>query len=310
MRHTLKTVTHFSNKPILAIVHVYYPQLWQELKNCLNNITVPYDLYVTTVEANKDIELDVMAFKDNARFEVVDNRGYDLGPFIHVINKVKLDDYSYIVKLHTKRGFDIDSNYPFRSLDRDKWKKKCLSFIETVDNFSKSLNAFSKNPKLGIINDISTIVKYDIYTKLNKIKADKWIKEHGLPVIPFRFIGGTMFIARACIFKGIQDLKLSISDFPVPDKEHSFQLAHIVEKLFGYFAYRDGYTVEDPNLSPLIQELMLMYYYIHDSYIGRKIKRSIFLCNLNKKGNVRIQIFRIPLPDSIASKIATWLFKY
>ena len=39
-------------KPILTVVHIYYPELWPELKKCLTNITAPYDLYVTTVEKN------------------------------------------------------------------------------------------------------------------------------------------------------------------------------------------------------------------------------------------------------------------
>ncbi len=98
-------------KPILAIVHVYYPEIWPELEECLLNITVPYELYVTTNEQNKDIQNDVLKLKKDAHFEIVENRGYDVGPFMQIINKINLDDYSYVVKLHTKRNLPSEATF-------------------------------------------------------------------------------------------------------------------------------------------------------------------------------------------------------
>ena len=59
------------SKPILAVVHIYYPEMWDELKSCLNNITFPYDLYVTTVEQNQYLQDDVMnLYKELIKFKM------------------------------------------------------------------------------------------------------------------------------------------------------------------------------------------------------------------------------------------------
>ena len=85
-------------KPILVHCHIYYPELWSELKSCIMNINPhPFQLYVTMVEKHQNIIKDIeKTFKD-VHIDVVKNQGYDLGPFIYIINKLNLDDYSYIV---------------------------------------------------------------------------------------------------------------------------------------------------------------------------------------------------------------------
>ena len=97
-------------KKILVHLHIYYPSLYDELKSYINNITDGFDLYVSMVEEHKDIIDDLQNNFKNVNIDIVENRGYDVGPFIEVLNKVNLDDYSYIIKLHTKRDIK-DKNH-------------------------------------------------------------------------------------------------------------------------------------------------------------------------------------------------------
>lgn len=46
----------------------------------------------------------------NADFYVVPNLGFDLGPFVYALDKVNLSDYSYVIKLHTKRDIPLNEN--------------------------------------------------------------------------------------------------------------------------------------------------------------------------------------------------------
>ena len=39
-----------------------------------------------------------------AKISIVENRGFDVGPFIKTISELNLDNYDFIVKLHTKRN--------------------------------------------------------------------------------------------------------------------------------------------------------------------------------------------------------------
>ena len=68
-------------------VHVFYKNLWPELKGYLGNVTVPYDLYVTLVEDDKNLISDIKNFNKKTKVWVVENRGYDIGPFVDFLNK-------------------------------------------------------------------------------------------------------------------------------------------------------------------------------------------------------------------------------
>lgn len=91
-------------KPILVHCHIFYPELWEELKSCIKNIAPnPFDLFVTMVEEHNDISKDIQNNFPKAHIDIVKNVGYDIFPFVSVLNKINLEDYSYVVKLHTKR---------------------------------------------------------------------------------------------------------------------------------------------------------------------------------------------------------------
>lgn len=89
---------------ILTHVHLYYIDMWPEIKEKLANITVSYDLFVTLNNRNERLQQDILNFKNDAVIQIVDNRGFDVGPFIKLLNSVDLDQYDYIIKLHTKRN--------------------------------------------------------------------------------------------------------------------------------------------------------------------------------------------------------------
>ena len=281
------------NKPILAVVHIYYPEMWDELKSCLNNITLPYDLYVTTVEQNRYLQDDVMNFKTGAHFEVVENRGYDVGPFVHIINQVNLDDYSYIVKLHTKRELAI-GNTGFRGLDGQKWRETLLSFIKTPDVFNQYLKAFDVNKKIGMQANHHVIVHYDFFDEQAQKEIKAYFQKNRLPKRKYAFVAGTMFIAKASVFKDIQNLHLTFSDFPDPKGEHKTQLAHIIERLFGYFVYKNGFIVRDSLITSETEQK-----YHKKEYIKMKLTypiiRFFYQKKITKSGKVIIKICKIPV---------------
>ena len=91
-------------KRILVHTHIYYEFLYPELKSCLLNLSdLDCDYFFTLVENNSNLIDDIKKTFPNSKVEVVKNLGFDLGPFVHVLNEVNLKDYSYVIKLHTKR---------------------------------------------------------------------------------------------------------------------------------------------------------------------------------------------------------------
>ena len=56
------------------------------------------------VKENKTLESDIKSTFSNAKIEIVKNLGFDLGPFVHVLNEVNLNDYS-----HYNQGYAVIS---------------------------------------------------------------------------------------------------------------------------------------------------------------------------------------------------------
>ncbi len=280
-------------KPILVHCHIYYPKLWEELKSCLGNIApYPFDLFVTMVEEHKDIKQDIQNTFPKAHIDIVKNVGYDLAPFVSVLNKINLEDYSYVVKLHTKRSFNTPPY--FRNLKKDDWKQNLLSFIKNKETFNQCIQTFETNSKIGMINDYKVIVGKDFYDKKAQKALQQFVKEHNFPCLKYRFVAGTMFIARAEIFTELKNLQLTDADFPAPNADHSMQLAHIIERFLGYSVYLHNMILTDINRTENFIKRYLGFL-TFEYYFLRHIKRFFYQKKMTKSGKTTIKICKIPV---------------
>ena len=132
-------------KPILVHLHIYYNNLYEQLKQCIKNIE-PYsfDLFVTMIEEDKGIIRDIRETFPDAKIQIVENRGYDIGPFIELINQVNLDNYDYVVKLHTKRNMPKGSLLHYFDVSGSKWRNYALDFISAANKFNYCIQEFEK----------------------------------------------------------------------------------------------------------------------------------------------------------------------
>ncbi|MFI3291139.1 MAG: rhamnan synthesis F family protein [Opitutales bacterium] len=281
-------------KPILVHIHIYYVEMWQELKACLRNIEPnPYDLYVTIVESNADLEKDILAFKPNAKIEIVENRGFDIAPFVHIINQVNLDDYDYVVKLHTKRDIinqvnlddydyvvklhtkrdmTVDAFLNGYNLKGDSWRKYLLNFISTKEKFENTLSVlFDK--KVAMVSDYRLLLKNRGYDKVAEEKLESFLKEKGFPYINFYFVAGTMFIAKANVFKPMQNM-FSMDDFEVEFKSVG-QMAHLIERFFGYLVYYNNQEIYYTFSQKCKRIARCLMYFFYQNKITTSGKRLI-----------------------------------
>ena len=202
-----------NTKPILVHVHIFYPELWPELKQHIQNIPPhPFKLFVTLSQQHPTLIQDIKASFPDSQIEIVPNRGFDVGPFMHILNQINLDDYSYIIKLHTKRNCYINTPI-FRNMIGNIWRKNLLQFIKDQPSFKQSLDFLATHPKVGMLSSYKSIVKDDHYDAIAAKELKKFLKQHHWPKIKFAFVAGTMFIARANLFKPLQQLHISINDF-------------------------------------------------------------------------------------------------
>ena len=123
---------------LLVVVHIYYEELWPELAALLVQLHDPFDLRVTCVQHLEVISAIVHAEFPDAQVELVENRGFDVGPFLHVIDSVDLDDYDAVVKLHTKR--DIPPHYDMRvDVTGSRFRNLLLAFATSPESWQSAL---------------------------------------------------------------------------------------------------------------------------------------------------------------------------
>ena len=76
-------------KPILVHLHIFYKELYPELKECLQNISDhKFELFVTMVQAHQDIIDDLNKSFPGCKIQIVPNVGFDIAPFFSILKKI------------------------------------------------------------------------------------------------------------------------------------------------------------------------------------------------------------------------------
>ena len=270
---------------ILVHLHLYYTEMWPEMEAHLKNIVAEYDLFVTLTKEDETLKQKIQAFKSDAVVSAMENRGFDVAPFIDILNHVNLDDYDYIIKLHTKR--DMPKGFSLQKYDMSygKHRSYLMNFINSSDNFKKCLNAFKRDKDLGMIGDFRIICKKDRKGKDVVKKGRELLIKAGFPDVEKPFILGTMFIARAELFKAVLKLNLTFHSFEESIRGKDI-LPYGLEAFFGFIVGAQGYTIKDP-LHGIVYQIA--------ARIGSVLGRFLYLKKVNYDGKTIIKICKIPV---------------
>ncbi len=277
-------------KKILVHVHVFYENLYPELKACLLNLKdYNCDYFFTFVKENKELESDIKSTFKNVKVEIVKNLGFDLGPFVHVLNEVNLDEYSYVIKLHTKRDIPLNGRKYWYS--GSGWRDALLKFIKNKDVLDKVIERLEKNPKVGMHGpNICTFNKKTDEHDTSKVVL-KYFRKNNLKVSKYKFVAGTMFIVRAPLLKFIQNLNVTQDYFESPDLSHEgCQKAHIFERLCGYTVTRQGFKIVDCTYSVVWSQFL--YFLIN---LKKFLQASIVTVRVTKNNKFLVKVLRIPV---------------
>ena len=262
----------------LVIIHFYYAEQVDTILNLLKNISIEYDLFcsISNQDEYDNIKNKVLKFNPNTNIIDVKNIGYDIWPFVYVINNVNLKDYDYIVKLHTKRDLDKDivmdfgNNYVLGP--GSFWRDSLYGFIATRENFNKCLDAL-KNPKIGMCARFNLIHNHPNHCGVIDYAKSKYPK-YILNLDKYSFVAGTMFIAKAAPFQILKDMNIDESLFEKPTTKHETQFAHVLERTIGEIIYKSGMIISDP-FSSIKQIKTVEKYHINLKY-AKVIKTIIY----------------------------------
>jgi rhamnosyltransferase len=244
---------------LVAVVHVYYVDLTEELLDRLDLLPQSYDLVITTTDDDKAAEirrvLAARATTKTARTEVrvlPSNRGRDLSAFFVACHDIiTSDDYDLVIKIHSKKTVQQGA------AAGEFFKRQQLENLLASEGYAANiLGLFQREPGLGVVFAPTVHVGYPTLGGAwfgNKEPARALLDAAGVhvplddrsPLAPM----GAMWIARPAAMARIAT-ELDYDDY-LPESEHrDGSLAHVQERVIAYGAAQDGFhtrTVANPE---------------------------------------------------------------
>lgn len=252
-----------SGKKILVIIHVYYIDQLDLIIQSLKNISLPYDLYVTIGAQDKQMVIDKLsAIKPDCHFVDVKNVGYDVWPFVKIINELDLSQYSYLIKLHTKRDMPGTAPIPlgngFFVGPGSVWRDDLYEFIRTPEILQKCIDALD-NGVVGMCCRYN--VKHEMANHSGVIDmARESYPDYICGLRDYAFVAGTMFICRIEPIQLLKDMNIKEDLFAESDADHTMQFAHVIERTIGECVYKLGMIIDDPFTSKRhIEQIKRLY---------------------------------------------------
>lgn len=215
----------------------------------LNKAKCTFALYLTSSVVNKETEqyklvqasLEKFNLFDKCKIITVPNVGYDIGSFVYVINNIDLDSYDLVLKIHTKNetGTNVTCLNGVNYTDKDWTELLIDSVLKNKNTISKIFSIFKKNLDINMVSSKYCTTSEEFYYKKHIKKVNEILNKISLPTVEsIEFCAGTIFWARASIFKLIQN-KYTIESFVDSRNNKSdidCTLAHTFERLFGVLA--------------------------------------------------------------------------
>jgi len=237
-------------KKICIIIHLYYTDLWDEIKTYLENVNYDYDLHISLTQDNeKENSKFLERIKDlkNVTTYILENKGLDIGPFLYVFNEIVKQDLQYdlLLKLHTKKGLH-GNRHPEMG---EKWRKQLLlPILKDKETVEKIINIFDTNKEIGTVGSQKWFVtRTHVGFHYNLPYIREFTKHFGFKTEynNIAFIGGTIFWSRFDTYKNFFINNDMISVYNTLETgaftdSHAPKKTHAMERILAMIIYEDG----------------------------------------------------------------------
>ena len=247
---------------VLVHFHLYYhDQIDYYIEKMKNIVDCDWDLYVTYVEKNEESEKKILGLKPDAKLVLVENRGYDVWPFIQIMKSVNLDEYDYVLKIHTKNQRERQR---FKHIVRKGfwWRNELIdTLLKNPHRFSKILKIL-KNKDVGMVFSKFLFWDSKIMHKEYQVMLEEELQRLNIKTKHRNWCAGTMFIARANVFNFLNSDLINKDLYSQEMHTGSDATkAHVYEGIFGMLVSEAGLNMRTivNNPSDAIIELFKAY---------------------------------------------------
>lgn len=228
-----------------VFLHIYYPELAEEMFLCVNRLPETAMVHISTDTEAKKAQLLEMAgeqgLEGRTEVRVCPNKGWDLAPFLVGFADV-IPRYPLLLRLHSKRSLHMGG------VLGDRWRTMLFaSLAGSVERVNAILQAFERDPGLGMV--CPPIAKYYAHCVhcggnfpiMREILARNGVVMH--PDMPIDFPMGSMFWCRPAVLSPWLKGQFSYNDFlPLTSDNRDISLAHAMERLFFFGCGITGYS--------------------------------------------------------------------
>lgn len=259
-----ETYAAADTQKVLAVAHIFYADMAEEILERLSVLPKGYYLVATT--SNEENQAQIRAVMERYGVEgevrvVASNRGRDIGAFLVDCNDVLASGkWDIVVKIHSKKS--VQDDYNAAQLFKTHLYDNLLNSRAHVANI---LAEFAAHPSLGMVLAPLPHMGYPTMGHAwftNREPAQAVAKRLGINV-PFDkdmplATYGSMFIARPQALAKLVNAGFKPENFPVEGGYKDGSLAHVLERLMAYAALSEGFYVR-PVLAPKWAEVYYGY---------------------------------------------------
>lgn len=231
--------------PRVAIVlHVFYPELVDELVEGLEGMPVEFDLIVTNgTGAELHLDTDRLALLRDVRVYPVNNRGRDILPLVQLVNAGLLNEYEVIGKFHTKKSVWREEHPELQGTGED-WRAGLLGDLLGPAAITHALSNLGGDSSVGLVTSTASVLGPAFWGADEAITRELLLRvQLPLNASTLRFAAGSMYWVRGFVLQGLRALDLSTSDFEDETGQSDGTTAHAVERVIGILTEEAGYRV-------------------------------------------------------------------
>lgn len=222
------------------VVHIYYPDLWEELAATIKAAGIEHDLFVTYTNQgalSEDLPGRVQADFPEARVIAMPNHGRDIFPFVHLVNSGLLSPYRAVCKIHTKKS-------PHRP-DGDEWRRHLIAGLLPAQETRARLDRFLVDPTAALWVADGQHYEDARWWGANQAPTAKLLNR--VEIRPdanvLSFPAGSMYWLKPLMLSMIRGLRLDQDDFELETAQVDGTTAHAFERALGYIASHAGLRI-------------------------------------------------------------------
>lgn len=233
-------------KRLLVHLHLYYAAQCDYFVEKLQNISgCEWKLFVTMpVYYKKEAEILKNAH-EQTEIIITENYGADIWPFIKLIHKTDLNEYDYILKLHTKSYNPNGSRVNGIWYKGYEWRNAMVeSYLKDDSTFLHAIRMLEESPKNGMVCNPLFYKVISEGTPEDTILLQKELKRLNLHVSNRHYCIGSIFLARSNAYKLLQTPLINVNLFKDKFISHKHgSKAHVYERIISLVIYASGMKI-------------------------------------------------------------------